>query len=178
MTTPAEPAWWPLIDALATCLCTQLADTLGGPVARCCAIPGSAVVIDDCCNGTAWVRLDRMDTIPAGDRRVPVTDVSWGGRECGPMLARLLVGLGVMRCAATVDENGNPPACDTLSQESKVMFSDIDALFAAALCCDAPVEVVDASPQQLVPQGPAGGCAGAELIVAYTVDLCPCAATP
>lgn len=173
MTAPT-PAWWPLVQAVSDCLCAQLAATIGGPVARCCPQPGSAVVIDDCCEGTAWVRLDRVDAVAAGDRRVPATDVSWGGRECGPALARVILGLGVMRCAATVDEAGTPPGCDELAAETRRMFSDVDALFAAALCCQSDVEVVDASPVQVVPQGPAGGCVGAELLVAYTVDLCPC----
>lgn len=169
------PAFWPLMSAIARCLCTNLVDTIGGPPGRCCAIPGSAVILDDCCDGTGWVRMDRVDAIPAGTLDIQRTMYSWGGAPCGPDLFRLILGVGVMRCAATIDEAGTPPSCERLEFETQRWLSDVDAIYRAALCCvDDNVQVYQVDPLVLAPLGPAGGCVGGELTVAYTVDLCPC----
>ena len=173
--TPPEPTYWPLVAALTACLCTNLESTIGGPPGRCCAIPGGAVVLDDCCNGTAWVRMDRVDTVPFRSRDVEQPVFGWSGAPCGPNLARIVLGVGVMRCAATMDENGTPPDCERLAFEMQRWLSDMDALYATALCCqDDTVEVFSIDPLAMAPLGPAGGCVGGELTVAYTVDLCPC----
>lgn len=173
------PAYWPLIDAVSTCLCALLADTIGGPVGKCCPVPGTALVLDDCCDGTAWVRLVRIDPIVAGSTAaqtgVPTIATGWSGEPCGPNMAQVVLGAGVMRCSYSLDEDATAPGCDELTYETMRMTSDIDALYTAGLCCQSDIEVESAQPLTLVPQGPAGGCVGVELQVAYVMDLCPCA---
>lgn len=172
--TPPEPTYWPLVAALTHCLCANLVNTIGGPPGRCCALPGSAVVLDDCCDGTAWVRMERVDTIPAGTSSIDRPASSWGGQPCGPNLVRIVLGIGVMRCAAGLDEAGVPPTCERLEWEMQRWLSDMDAIYRTAACCEADVDVFAVDPLVMAPLGPAGGCVGGELTVAYTVDLCPC----
>lgn len=174
----AVPRYWPLVEAVAGCLCTLLPDTIGGEVGRCCPIPGNQVILDDCCQGTAWVRVARVDAVTAEVAgAAPAIPRDWGGGSCGPLLATVVLGIGVMRCASGMDEAGVPPTCEELTFETQRMTSDIDAIYAAALCCQSDVEVYSAAPISLTPAGPAGGCVGAELLASYIMDLCPCAFT-
>ena len=171
------PTWWPLLDAVRLCLCANLANTLAGPPGRCCMTPGSAVVLDDCCKGTAWVRLDRIGETSISGRLIPPPMESWGDGRCSDQQVQIVLGIGVMRCAATTDEQGVPPSCEVLESETQAMASDIDALYRTASCClddAASFGVYSVDPAMFTPLGPAGGCVGGELMVGYTVDLCPC----
>jgi hypothetical protein len=179
VTAPLLPVWWPIFDTVRTCLCQNLAATLGGPVGRCCVQPGGAIILDECCDGTAWVRVDRVWLkAAAGTTQVRRDPIGWGGAPCGDQMVMMTLGLGVMRCAATIDERGTPPGCEVLEDESMRMLSDIDALYKTAVCCleesSESFAIYATEPLLLIPQGPAGGCVGAELSVQYTVELCPC----
>lgn len=175
--TPPQPTWWPLIASVTHCLCANLAQTVGGPPGRCCALPGGSVILDDCCQGTGWVRLDRIGETTITGSLLAQPPLGWGDKPCGDRQVQIVLGIGAMRCAASSDERGTPPSCEVLENETLVMLSDIDALYRTASCCMADLGslgVYSAEPALLTPQGPAGGCVGSELTVGYTVDLCPC----
>lgn len=173
MTTPAVPQYWPLLTRLRECLCLNLAATVGGSPARCCVVAGNAVALDDCCDGTAWVRFEQIEGSDLDAFPGPSNLQSTG--SCGQTIAAITVGIGVMRCASTMDEDGNAPDCAALEHEALIMASDIDALFKTAHCCaDEAQGVILSSIGQYSPQGPQGGCVGGELQIVFGIELCPC----
>jgi len=174
MTAPV-PSWWPLATALAECLCDKLSQTVAGPPARCCLVAGESIALDDCCAGTAWVRLVTYAATDADSFPNPASGATgdcWGPGPVAP-LAAVTFGIGVVRCAHTVDEDGTPPDCETLEADALAQYSDVDALNATALCCagDA-VEMTSLGAYD--PFGPRGACVGGEVRVTYAVALCPC----
>lgn len=127
-----------VMDDLRACLCAALADaTPGGEPCFCGLYPGAAANADFCtCKGRgegcgqAWVRLDRI--YPS--TRFPAVDTT--GTSCGAPLAAVLE-LGVYRCLAGTDGQGNAP--DAAKQANAVLqaVADADAMRKAVTCCEA-----------------------------------------
>lgn len=174
-----EPARQPLgvalVRALALALDTlgaELAGTAGGPVGRLVLAPGAAVPADGCCSdtcdteggpcGQAHVRLSRI----WNSTRFPAPDVTLNG--CSGMLAAEIE-LGVYRCAAGMDGDGEPPTPEDVGQDAVVAMDDLAAMRATALSVFG--RSVPVIPGFWVPVGPSGYCHGGTLL--FTAQFNP-----
>lgn len=143
---------------------------LSPPVARAALYPGGQVAWDNCdCGGQVWVRL--ISLVPSGN---PINNQ---GRNlttpCGVLMWTATIGVGVLRCAATVDDVGNAPTAAQLTADTVQMTTDLADLSAALQCCVAP-QLNKLSMVRWDPLGPDGGCVGGEWQVTALVDNCRC----
>jgi len=145
-----------LTQEVLDCCCSALEKTICGCPDRAFVSAG-AVAWDRCCDGgQLWVGVERVfayDRFPA-----PATVVN-----CMPPLAADLV-VGILRCAPTVNDQGEAPSCDALSASAAQVYEDAYAVVNGVLCCLVPTHkerlfVMGAQR----PVGPAGGCVGTEL---------------
>lgn len=159
-----------LIDvasALLGCLCDRLAETLGGPVCRCCLEPGQSVPMDVCCdcgkgNGKASVRLAAVTPVAQARGRCTADD-RW--------VATLE--MQVHRCAAPLQADGQPPTCAQVTRDAAVAMDDAAAMRRAVICCPA-LDGLEATPGVWTPLGPLGGCHGGLMLVTVAFyECCP-----
>lgn len=127
------------------------------------------VAFDDCCDGQVWARL--ISAVPA-----PQTNQTPAAAQaCGVVMWDATVGIGMVRCAATVNDQGAAPAPSVLCYEALTATADMAALQAAISCDLAPTRGArrvrflrwDAI-------GPEGGCVGGEWQISVLVDVCGC----
>lgn len=124
------------------------------------------VAWDDCCDGQLWVRL--IHQIPAGT----TTQSRPVRTNCGVSLWKTTIGVGIVRCAATVDDQGQAPAAGELTADAMGVCQDMLDLDVAIRCC-----MADLAPLTMVrwdALGPQGGCVGGEWTVTVVRDLCGC----
>jgi hypothetical protein len=139
---------------------------LDPPVGRAAIYPGLEVAWDDCCSGQLWVRL--INVVPSGVGQQPGAVVG-----CKPLQWTALIGLGALRCAASVDDSGRAPSPATLTAEALQMSADRTAL-AEALQCAIAQYVSQLSFVRWDSLGPQGGCVGGEWLVQVNFDNCSC----
>jgi hypothetical protein len=158
--------WWAVEQILLDCLCTRLANTIAGPVCVCTPIPGDQAIADYCGAGPngvgqAWVRLSRVfmtRQFPQPITTAPCPDGFWAAEY----------ELGVLRCAATLDDEGQPPSPAALAWDAAMATDDAAAVMDTGQCClpkGLPRLVGDWRPMQ------GGGCTGGTATV--TVHLVP-----
>ena len=128
----------PIMDALRSCVCSALEDTMGGSVACSCSLmPGQEAPADWCqCNGRdtcgmAWVRLARM--YPS-TQRFPAQDGSTSG-SCVTVLAAVLE-VGAFRCQPAPKGTGQPPTPAEVTQATLTQMDDAMAMARAISCCE------------------------------------------
>ena len=140
---------------------------LSRPVGLATVVPGNAVVWDDCCNGQLWTRIISI----AGAS----TSLKASGSPCLP-LYQVRVGMGVIRCAFTVDEQGVPPSAAQMTADAFQTYQDLTDLVEAINCCIRPTEAIETLRiGDWSPLGPNGGCVGGELTLTFNHALCtPC----
>jgi hypothetical protein len=144
---------------LLTCLCTELARSVGGPPCECALMPGVDVPMDFCdCSGTAcgmgWVNVAAV--FPTTSFPLPAA----GAIACGtPMAARYRI--GTHRCMPVMTEDGEPPSAVDRLEATRVALSD-EAAVRRAICC--AVDKLKLSKAHALglwtPTGPAGQCGG------------------
>lgn len=163
----------PLYQAL-TAILDCVNTGLPAPVGRVCAVPG-VLAWDDCECGVLAASV--MHVYPS--RAFP-TDA--GGvaafLSCPVLYDAVDITITVLRCAPTLDQNGNPPSCVALAGSAAGWRADAAAVRATLACClpvlrDAGV-VKDFVLRDLVPVGPEGGCSGMEarLTIAVCAPVC------
>lgn len=128
---------------------------------------GAEVAWDDCCRGQLWVRVVNLAPLVANRQGSP--GLVAGSPGCGVLRWHATLGVGIVRCAAVVDDRGNAPSALTLTREAEQMTADASALSHGLLCSGLITRVVGWSPL-----GPLGGCVGGEWQIVTSVDLCPC----
>lgn len=121
---------------------------------RISLVPGAAVAWDEVC-GQVWVRLVMIQ--PA----VPQVPTS-----CFPPRMRVTLGLGVLRCVKSMDNQGNAPSAAVLNAEAEQMARDVQAVLTVANCG----AMKDYQLMQLNTLGPEGGMAGSEWLITTTLD--------
>lgn len=127
--------------------------------------PGAEVAWDDCCDGQVWARLVTFQPLPsAGAARKPGTD------PCAVPHFVATVELGVTRCAATQDKNGNAPAAERVAADGLQGIADMAALLGVLRCPPPGVEIRDLG--SWTPQGPNGGCFGGVWTFTLRVGNC------
>lgn len=141
------------------------------------SVPASRAIIatgqiawEGCCSGQVWARLIDMTPMQTSSGFGQVTA---SGQPCGPVMWRATIGVGVLRCAATVNEMGDAPPSATLIAEALGTTRDQADLGEALQCCLAP-QVASLVMQRWDPLGPDGGCVGGEWTFTVLVDACSC----
>lgn len=178
MTTPLPPdVTWSLLERLRDCLCDQLSSgdpTVDDPPCRCGIVIGEQVAWDECCCrqqedgtvccGEAWVRavsLYPSTNFPTPDSQAPL---------CTSGLFAAVVELGVLRCAPSPDDQGNPPSVEDVEATARQVLVDSKAMRTAAKCCF-PSDQRDVLIGAWQPVGPEGGCVGGTLTITVRVGV-------
>lgn len=178
----------PFMDDLWTCVCRTFA-LAGRAVCHCHQYGGdSPPPADDCAckclitvvdpdtgnevemraSGQAWVRLvqvagesyNRRSSGAAGGSR------GWGACVTDTPF-RVIVEVGVYRCVAVPQDNGQPPTVEERTADARQLHADVAVLWRIRQCC--PV-LVGAELDRIEPMGPAGGCAGASMRLWLELD--------
>jgi hypothetical protein len=165
---PATPAYEPLGPLLAAVLdCAARSLSLG--VARALVMPGNSVVHDDCCEGQLWTRV--VSVVGASALAVPAM------QPCLP-LYQVRFGVGVLRCAHTVDDDGNAPTPAEMTADAFQSFQDRADLVRALTCCVPDLEAVKPYKKSMkiedwLPGTIQGGCLDSEITFTLNMPLCP-----
>lgn len=139
--------------------------------------PGRQVAWDNCCEGgQLWVRVISMH--PSGEG---VTGSSFPDRvvrdSCAPATWAVQLGVGIVRCVATVNETGEPPNETQITNDAVNMLDDMELLRRAIVCNfrRGVTHVQRILLDSWTPQGVDGGCGGGEwtLWVGVTNYACP-----
>lgn len=158
----------PVLQTLLDCCHDALAGC-DRDVGRAFIAPGANVAWDDCCDGQLWVRL--ATAFPSG-RPFPNPDTQ---QPCGITVLAARIAIGIVRCAAVVDDDGVAPAPDVLTGDANGVTTDASILLSAIQCCALPgiseqaVRIVS-----WTPSGPQGGCVGGEWEIIVGLDNCGC----
>lgn len=124
---------------------------------RMIVAPGLEVAWDDCCDGQVWTRLIQL---------LPM--VQQGAPGCGVVGWQATIGLGIVRCVATVNDSGQAPSAGQITADASQMTSDIDVL-REVITCNTFQPLERLVPTGWVPLGPLGGCAGGEWTMTGTL---------
>ena len=156
----------PILDALLASVGEHLVPDVG----RLELAPGGQVAWDDCCDGQAWVRVATI--VPANTNASAAAQA-----RCGPTGWHVSLGVGVLRCVSTVNDQGVAPSVGQLKDDTHQMTKDAEALKQAILCLDYEGLTMGGTRPNITswtPLGPDGGCAGGEWYLSVRVDNCPC----
>jgi hypothetical protein len=148
--------------ALRDCIRDRLALTTAGvPTSmRVCVVPGQ-IAWDTCQCG----QLDITTTRIFYSRQFP-QEATGAESNCTLPYIVAEVTVSVLRCAPTVDDNGNEPTCDELDAAAETWLDDANAVRDAVACCLAALVTAGSvsaySLNEQVPVGPEGMCVGSE----------------
>lgn len=163
-----------LAAKLLNCLCSALVGTLAGPVCQCCLHPGTFVPMDVCCDcpdgqGQAAVRVRSI--YPS--TRFPAAAAT--PENCPTATFAVVLEMTAYRCAATLDDAGNPPTCLAVTHDALVALDDAAAMRRAVNCClraDTAVGAYVIGEWQ--PVAVQGGCHGGTMsVTVQAADCCP-----
>ena len=174
----------PYAERLLTCLCTALAETIGGTPCQCALRPGDAPPpADVCCvcesgQGQASVQITEIFPVLAG--KFPSRGgVAGALNNCASYEWAAELTMVVYRCVSVADENGFP-SFDELMADTRKIADDAQAMRRALLCCDWHNRPDDGETQPIVPSPwkaiqPQGGCAGGQqsVVVLLGSECCP-----
>lgn len=124
--------------------------------------PGALVAWDDCCDGQVWSRLVSVTPAAASSpQRKHGLDV------CATPHFIFTAELGIVRCAATINDRGQAPSPAQISKDGAQSLADMAALLATLRRAPGVRSVV-----QWTPQGPDGGCHGGFWTFTSTIENC------
>lgn len=183
-----------LASRVLVCLSDQLALTRGGPVCRSSVYPGEEIApMDVCCEGTSChgMAAVRVYRIAPRTGRFPQQDHTARLHSCDKLNYQVTLELTVYRCAATLDDRGDPPSVADLTWNVKVQMDDAAAMRRAVGCCYSAIagrQVAGVTlPYTLTgdyveddynPVGPAGDCLGGRQRFIFPVTDVPCDTPP
>lgn len=136
------------------------------PVGLVHLAPGAQVAWDNCCEdgGQLWVRV--IEVYPSG-RPFPARDSE---QQCGLTTIAARVGLGAIRCAHVVGDNGIAPSAAQMTSDALGATADMSVLLGVLECeVEKPYKI-----DRWRPLGPQGGCAGGEWEFIIGLDWCGC----
>lgn len=143
----------------------------GAEPGRVVLAPGVQEVWDDCCEGQLYIRV--IDVFPTAT--FPQFDPAQQGANlaCAIKMLNYHIGLGVVRCAATVNDAGEAPSAAQVSADGSVMVEDLQTLL-KVITCKVPLVkgVMKVKVDRWTPKGVQGGCHGGEWGVHLAVDPC------
>lgn len=172
MNLPADLIW-PQAESLLACVEATLAK-YDAPTCRSFIAPGTPPPWDVCCDcgtgdGMAWVQIASVN--PTDDFPTAAT----GAMRCTPGEQSVSYNIVVLRCAATVDDQGRPPSSERLIADARKVQRDRAIISEAIRCCF----LEDADPGTYVigswtPLGPNGGCVGGSTTLSLAAPFCRC----
>lgn len=155
-----------ILEELLDCATEQLSPAPG----RRFVTTGLAPAWDECCDGQVWVRVESLDVV--GTRPVKM-----GMKTGEPCIRtwRATVGIGSLRCAAPLRDDGTMPTDSQITGDAAQVLLDQAALRRAVECC----MTLSGSVTSLLltrwnALGPDGGCVGGEWIAALTFETSGC----
>jgi hypothetical protein len=147
---------WPVLVALADCLCAELV-TAGLPTTCICTVmPGEGVATDYVTptQGMAWVRM--ASAFPSSV--FPSQDQGAGG--CLMPLA-IQLEVGVLYCApVTEGRSNNPPGLSAMFDSTRLQMAAMAAMLRAIECCLGSAGRKGVSLGAYTPAGPDGAVVG------------------
>lgn len=150
------------------------------PTAKNFISAGGEVPWDNCCvaedgsNGQLWVRM--VDFHPTGPFPAQERQIT----PCTPIMMAAQLGVGVLRCVSTVNDQGQFPSAAEMTADGLAMTMDASTILEALKCCVGPMAEDDESPVLKVgintwlPLGAQGGCAGGEWTIWVGLGSCRC----
>lgn len=150
----------PAMQGVLDCVDAALTDSVGLKT----LVPGGEVAWDNCCEdgGELYVRL--ISTTPAGQQP-----------NCAPTHWNALLGVGIVRCAHSLTDQGFPTAAQMTGDARKMTQDQID-IYEGLICCAESVTQIQKKPTigTWNPVGALGTCAGGEWQVTVNVGTCEC----
>lgn len=159
-----------LAELVRTCLCENLAASVGGPPCRCYVYPSPQPPADVCDktplgNGQATVSIVR--SYPS--RNFPEPDES--GR-CDAYLA-VELSISVYRCAPVIGESGELPPVSEYELSTEILLADAEAMKCAIVCClPAGYQFIVGEWSMIIPSG---GCMGGTMTALIAIENQVCA---
>jgi len=149
-----------IVEALADCLCQQVAADGLPELCYCGVMPGAVAVADrigDCGTvcGMAWVRLEQM--YPSTIVGLPAVDPG----NCGKALS-IDIEVGILRCFPT------EPTDQELIEATELQLAEAETMYRAIACCPA-IPMMDSVVSPYVPLGPEGDTLGGSMMVSTMV---------
>lgn len=125
--------------------------------------PGVQAAHDNCCEGQGQLYMRVQSIEPnVGDARATRA-------PCGVLSWTVTFGLGIIRCAHTVNDQGKAPTAAQVESDGFDMTRDLTELQEVVLCHEATRSIM-----MWTPQGVDGGCHGGEWLFTSRVSTCPC----
>lgn len=150
------PVLWDLVD--------RVAEHLSPQVPRIVHInPGLQVPWDDCCGGQLAGRVLSIRPIVGENSRGTAV-------PCGVMFWEAQLAISVVRCVATVNDQGVAPSTSQMDHDGIQMLLD-QVVIQEVVRCDPRVRAID----RWAPTVNSGGCGGGEWQFTVRVDTCACA---
>lgn len=162
----------PIMSDLLECADKALQEH-GRPARLVHLAPGQQVAWDNCCDGQGqlWVRVISAHPSVGPNAPFPAVDAQ---QSCGVSALAAVLGVGVMRCAHTIDDRGDPPSASEMTADTLDTTRDMSILLRAVQCCFLPDRRPTPKVGQWTPQGVMGGCVGGEWQVTVPVGVCDC----
>lgn len=172
-TAPCTDLLGPLMARLLECADDALT-SCGDPTGLVHLAPGAEVAYDNCCEGEGQLWVRAVNVFPTGGPRVPFPQVD-AQQQCGVSALGVRLGVGVIRCAHTLDDGAEPPTAEEMTSDALQTTSDMQILLGAIRCCFTE-QVNGPAPkiEQWLPTGPRGGCVGGEWTLIVPLDVCGC----
>lgn len=171
MTDPT-PYFQSLLSAAASALTVA-----GVPASTVLLAPGSNIAWDDCCNGTLYLLVNRVYPTAGADSPFPMMESTAPGAAPGtcPRMMAWRMTLGLLRCAATMDSQGNPPSAAQIGANGAAQGRDIDLLMQTILCTYPTLPGIrKVKIDTWTPLVTDGACTGGEWTFFAGVDPCQC----
>lgn len=172
MNGPPDLAWDRATELL-SCLESVLS-AYDAEACRTFVAPGGSPAWDACCDcgtgeGMAWVQISQV--FPTDNFPVQQT----GAMRCAPTGYGVQLVVGILRCAATLDDTGRAPSQERLTADAHKVQRDRAIVQEAIRCC----YIDTADPGSYVigpwtPLGPTGGCVGGQTTLSVVVPSCRC----
>jgi len=168
----------PIMEGVLSAAASTLNDE-GRPPGRIELTPGLQPAWDDCCAGQLYARVIEVFPTAGRDTPFPGRDTRQAGpadATCRVHAYALHIGLGILRCAATVSDDGEAPSAAQVTNDAVLMYKDSRSLL-AVLMCDLPSVkgVQQMKLGQWTPLGVQGGCMGGEWDAFLMISACGCA---
>jgi hypothetical protein len=168
MPHPSPLAVYNLLSTLVTAAGDELEGTEAGRPDRTCVYNGGQVAADDCCDGQLYGRWERSYLT----RNFPVPTIDAIRCVNGTMLGVDLA-VGILRCAPTLDDNGEPPSCEAIDESAQLLHFDASTV-AYAVACTLELNGVEWVFRSQGPLSTEGGCVGSEFQFTVQAEACLC----
>lgn len=123
--------------------------------------PGREEAWDNCCTGQLYARV--IEVYPSS----PFPGRS-NASGCGDLMA-VRIGLGVLRCAAVLDNEGNAPSAEAMTGDTLEALEDMAILLDVLRSFSVEPWLPGFRLEGWVPKGVSGGCHGGEWTFALGV---------